>query len=79
MPRGGEIIAAHTSSHHPDVLPNTVRTQIAVATGNTLSYLNHPVYRRREPLLSSVARGRYEPYDLERHGEPGVEARRRSA
>ena len=58
---------------HPDVLPTTLRTQIAVATGNSLSYLNHPVYSRRQPILWSVARGRYEPYDLERHGEPSVQ------
>lgn len=61
------------TEYHPDVLPHTLRSQIAVAVGNSRSYLNHPVYSRREPLLWSVGRGRYEPYDLERHGEPGVD------
>jgi hypothetical protein len=61
------------TEHHPDVLPHTLRSQIAVAVGNSRSYLNHPVYSRRAPLLWAVGRGRYEPYNLERHGEPGID------
>lgn len=61
------------TEHHPDVLPHTLRSQIAVAVGNRRSYLNHHVYSRRPPLLWAVGRGRYEPYELERHGEPEVD------
>jgi len=50
------------TERHPDVLPNTLRSQIAAATGNSRSYLNHPVYSRRAPLcfgrLGGVATSR---------------------
>ena len=58
------------TEHHRDVQPNTLRSQIAVAVGNSRSYLNHPAYSKRPPLLWSVGWGRYEPYDRDRHGEP---------
>lgn len=60
------------TEHHSDVLPHTLRSQIAVAVGNRRSYLNHPLYSRRPPC-SGVGRDRYEAYELERHGEPGLD------
>jgi len=57
-------------TRHPDVAIPTLRAQLAAVTGNSRTYLNHPVYSQRPPILWRIRRGEYEAYDRERHGEP---------
>jgi hypothetical protein len=62
------------ATEYPDVAPNTVRTQVAGLTGNLQSYLNHPVFSQRDPILWNVGYGLYEPYEQSRHGDPAPTA-----
>jgi hypothetical protein len=55
------------------VAPATLRAHMSALAGNSSTYLVHPTFSRRPPILWRVGRGTYEPYDAEVHGEPGVD------
>lgn len=56
-----------------EVAPATLRAHMSALAGNSSTYLVHPTFRRRPPILWPVGRGTYEPYDATVHGEPGVD------
>ena len=46
---------------------------MSAMAGNSPTYLVHPTFSRRPPILWRVGRGTYQPYDAAVHGEPGVD------
>lgn len=58
------------AEHNPDVATATIRAQVSALTGNNQTYLVHPTYSQRPPILWRVGWGQFEPYDVGRHGEP---------
>jgi hypothetical protein len=66
-------ILAWCDDRHLDVAPATLRAHMSALAGNSQTYLVHPSFSRRPPILWRVGRGTYEPYDVMVHGEPGVD------
>lgn len=60
------------AEHNPHVAEPTIRAQVSALTGNNQTYLVHPTYSRRQPILWRVGWGQFEAYDIARHGTPGV-------
>jgi hypothetical protein len=58
------------AERYPEIAVPTLRSQVAVLTGNNQSYLSSPTYSQRPPILWSVGWGEYEPYDESVHGSP---------
>ena len=66
-------IIAWCEQNDLDVAPATLRAHMSALAGNSPTYLVHPTFSRRPPVLWRVGRGTYEPYDAMVHGEPGLD------